>query len=821
MAYVTAINPSGSPTHAGGNIVEIIGGGFDSLGYNVSGVPNCWYLNSLVFDAGDSRVTTIPCIVDANPSIAYAATVSAAERAGRSDTYIKVYAPPNPFWAFRSYYPTMDFSGPMSGRVYIGGQQDRLTGPVFTWNDAFVFLALTSIDPVQGINRGGYAFTLTGAGFNAFKTLPNPVPNVIFGSVYATDVVIVNDTMIVGTVPAASDIAGGTVDVRITEGSTGSNTSLANGYLALYGTHVKLLPHAFTYLPAQAPRLLSISPESCWATGNIKATITGNAGDFWKSTFWKTMVLFGGTQAATPTGCDFRNVWVAQNLTNVSDDGSTIVITVPPSPYRSTGNVPMAGQAFVSVNVLGSPPSIPESLSFQYVSRPPSPTVSAVSPNTGSADGGDLVTITGTGFVSGCDITFAGMSASSITFVNSTTLTCLTPAWVASLPQTVTIVVKNPDEQFGTLPDAYTYLNQKGSPEVTSDLFAWGIVGSPFAYQITATPKALTTISKYNVQGALPPGISLSSTVPPAPPGGLLDGTPTTVGTYKVGISVEATATPPATVIYPTPVTLTIAIYSVNAPVITAVEPSSFTSSSANQAVTITGTGFLPGAVALVGDGTAFATMPTPDSVSATEIQVSGWTTPAYTGLPYYITVKNPDNQSAVPVEIKIVPLGIIVAPALRYTSLDALGNPVYSIGPETTGEGNRDRAFGLGSNVEVLFYSGIDGNKLLNVQRKQLGTTSTRHGGAPNGDLVFKGILSAEVSPFMVRTSGDDKAVSHLDCSLRSNGEIAMHCYNFDPNAVAYVEDLERAYANYKVLLIKGIDGIPIPEIGSEACEG
>lgn len=84
-----------------------------------------------------------------------------------------------------------------------------------------------------------------------------------------------------------------------------------------------------------------------------------------------------------------------------------------------------------------------------------SPTVSSVSANSGPAAGGTNVTITGTGFVATPTVTFGGQAATNVVFVNSTTITCTTPAHAAGA---VDVVVTNPDTQTGTGPGAFTYV---------------------------------------------------------------------------------------------------------------------------------------------------------------------------------------------------------------------------------------------------------------------------------------------------------------------------------------------------------------------------
>jgi len=77
------------------------------------------------------------------------------------------------------------------------------------------------------------------------------------------------------------------------------------------------------------------------------------------------------------------------------------------------------------------------------------------SPNSGPPEGGTTVTINGFNFVSGATVSFGGTSASSVIFVNSTTLTAVTPIHIAG---TVNIVITNPDTQALTYTNLFTFI---------------------------------------------------------------------------------------------------------------------------------------------------------------------------------------------------------------------------------------------------------------------------------------------------------------------------------------------------------------------------
>ena len=97
--------------------------------------------------------------------------------------------------------------------------------------------------------------------------------------------------------------------------------------------------------------------------------------------------------------------------------------------------------------------------SGQGSGNPAAPTVSAISPNTGTANGGTAVTVTGTGFRSGATLTIGGTAATGVTVVSSTLITATTPAHAAGAAD---LGVVNTDNQMGTLSGGYTYTSGTG-----------------------------------------------------------------------------------------------------------------------------------------------------------------------------------------------------------------------------------------------------------------------------------------------------------------------------------------------------------------------
>jgi len=91
---------------------------------------------------------------------------------------------------------------------------------------------------------------------------------------------------------------------------------------------------------------------------------------------------------------------------------------------------------------------------YTYNTSNPAPTVTGVSPTSGSTAGGTAVTITGSGFLSGATVSFGGTAATGVNVVSSTSITATTPAHAAGA---VNVVVTNTDTKSATLTNGFTY----------------------------------------------------------------------------------------------------------------------------------------------------------------------------------------------------------------------------------------------------------------------------------------------------------------------------------------------------------------------------
>ena len=198
----------------------------------------------------------------------------------------------------------------------------------------------------------------------------------------------------------------------------------------------------FTSTPNTAPDPDVVTPSSGPVVGGTSFTISGSgfaAG---------ATVTLGGTSApATVVGSTTINAVAPAHASGAV----TVVVTNPGGQSGSLTN------------------------GFVYASAAP-PSVSGITPNSGSTAGGTSVTINGSNFVSGATVSIGGTAATNIGFVSSTTLTATTPAHTAG---TVNVVVTNPDAQNGTLTNGFTFtLPPSGETALLADDFNDGSIDS-------------------------------------------------------------------------------------------------------------------------------------------------------------------------------------------------------------------------------------------------------------------------------------------------------------------------------------------------------
>ena len=132
----------------------------------------------------------------------------------------------------------------------------------------------------------------------------------------------------------------------------------------------------------------------------------------------------------------------------------------------------------------------------------PAPTLTAVSPTNGPAAGGNIVTLTGTGFLTPATVTFGSTAATAVTVTGPTTMTATAPAGSGQ----VSVSVSTPGGST-TRPAAYTYVS---APTVTGISPTSGPVGGGTSVTITGTHLGAT--SSVNFGGTAATSLAVDST---------------------------------------------------------------------------------------------------------------------------------------------------------------------------------------------------------------------------------------------------------------------------------------------------------------------
>lgn len=310
------------------------------------------------------------------------------------------------------------------------------------------------------------------------------------------------------------------------------------------------------------------------------------------------------------------------------------------------------------------------------------PSVSSVSPSVGSSAGGTVVSINGSGFIAPATVTFGGVPATSVTVVSSYLITATTPPNPVG---TVSVLVAGPAGSVGGLTSGYTY--ELAWPRVTSVSPSTGalvggttltITGSGFAPGATVTingqpASTVSAVSPTQIIVTTPAGPPGSATLLVTNPGGAISG---------LASAFAYSANPQAPV--PSGATTTIS----------GVTPSSGPSSG-GTAITILGSGFLPGATVTVGGVSVAANVVSSSLITAT--------TPAVTGTGNVsVSVANPGSSA------------FSLPSAFAYT---AGGTSTGTGGTGTGGtsspvpSGGGLFVFGGGSNAQLLAASGCSAN--------------------------------------------------------------------------------------------------------------
>ena len=487
--------------------------------------------------------------------------------------------------------------------------------------------ALTSISPASGSVNGGTSVTLSGSNFLNGAA-------VTFGTIPSTFVVVVNSSTMTATTPAA---AAGAVNVTVTNpdgqsatlysavqplanpgfesgasgwtfSGTGSATATNNSAQAHTGNYFAQLnspaagkhPMFVAILGSGNSQYLPVNPGDVITFGGWTSRVSGDGTAHW-------VLVVVDANKANPVYISTPNVststWtLAQKNYTIPSTGAFIRFET--EIYSNT--VPAIANfddAILTRTVLGG--------GFTYLN---SVNLGWIGPDSGPANVATPVSITGTNFTAGSIVTFAGVRATNVTFVNSTLITAITPALPGGM---AAVVLTSPSGQVSTPVLNYVF---NPPPSITGVAPATG---------------GLSGGTRLNIAGAnFLPGARV--TLGGAPVGNVIV-TPSTINAttaaHSAGVADVVVTNPdgqsstaPGAYAFLQP-----------APSITTFNPVSGSSNGGN-AVVISGANFLPSPVVNFGGVPATVT-----SSSSTSITVL---TPAESAGTAIVSVANSDGQS-------------------------------------------------------------------------------------------------------------------------------------------------------------------------------
>jgi hypothetical protein len=236
--------------------------------------------------------------------------------------------------------------------------------------------AITGITPAAGGAGGGTAVTITGTGFQGLTG----VARVSFGSSPAEHFEVISDTQIKVTSPPGS----GSVGITVTTGA-GAVTGPSDSF-----TYVNTIPVVSNVFPVRAS-----------AQDQVTLTGSGFTG--------MTSVHFGADEATS--------------FNQVSDTLATAVVP--------------AGRGTVDITVTTPGGASSTGSADQFTFGVSAPVITSVSPKSGSASGGDAVTLTGSGFTGVSGIEFGSFTPSSFSFLSDSEIIVVTGSGQGAVSITV------------------------------------------------------------------------------------------------------------------------------------------------------------------------------------------------------------------------------------------------------------------------------------------------------------------------------------------------------------------------------------------------
>jgi len=456
--------------------------------------------------------------------------------------------------------------GSTTGQVSFTAASNQIVmATISSWSDISIAVVVPSTaitGPVLGLTAGGVPFY---AGRLAVESAANGVANISYQPIVAalsgqaeTLTVTATDGSGVAVVNAVVSLTDGLGTLSCTTDSSGACSMSVVGYASrsftvMSGTTAIQVPFTWNQPPVQSLSL-SASP---------------------------TILLNGGSSTVTATVTDSSGNPVVNQQVNFDASGSAhVTLSSTQAMTNSSGVATITASSPTSgveqIEALTDDDTAGDAVQVSWSTA----TVSAISPPTGPSAGGTSITISGTGFASGATVYFGTSPANSVTFVNSTTLTAVSPAGSGAVDVRVGIGGSESDLFSG---DVFTYV----PPTVTGVSPTSGPATGGTKVTISGTNFAAGAQVKFG--GTLSSAIQVTSTTSitafsPPVAAGTVDVTVTVAGVTSATSSADqftftAVTTPPT---------------------VTQITPNTGPAAG-GASVTVTGTNFVGGSTVSVG----------------------------------------------------------------------------------------------------------------------------------------------------------------------------------------------------------------------------
>lgn len=303
--------------------------------------------------------------------------------------------------------------------------------------------------------------------------------------------------------------------------------------------YVLLVLDTFSGASAGSPTNATLFINDDEGTGTLAFSATSYAGTENGGAITITVVRTGGSQgtvtvdvATTTSGstATINTDYSPVDTTLTFTAGDTVeTFTVSPVDDAIAEGVEHVNVVLSNATggaIIGSPSTAAVNISDN---ESPNPVITSLSPSAGTILGGTTVTITGVNFTNVQSVTFGGFSCTTVNVVNSTTITCLTPAHLGGVVDVVVTTLSGSSTTAGEAND-YTYT---GGPTITALNPATGQATGNTVVTITGTNfTASGMVVKFDTTVAVFSFIDTTTIIAVSPPhsAGTVDVSVTTPG---------------------------------------------------------------------------------------------------------------------------------------------------------------------------------------------------------------------------------------------------------------------------------------------------